>query len=68
MCVFCVQYIANAQEPQQNPFTHVEWRIVSRRYDRNIQTKKQEIKRIDADLRVQRSALQGELCPKGNRS
>ena len=72
MCVICVQWIANAQEELQDPSTHVERREVLGRdvqdYESTIQTCQQEIKKIDADLRVQRSALQGESCPKGNRS
>ena len=72
MCVICVQDIANAQEELQDPSTPVRWRETLGRnvqkYESYIQTCQQEIKGIDADLRVERSALQGELCPKGNRS
>ena len=72
MCVICVQDIANAQEELQDPSTPVklreelEWNVQD--YESDIQTFQQELKGIDADLRVQRSALQGESCPKGNRS
>ena len=72
MCVICVQDIADAQEKLQDPSTPVCRREGLGRdvqvYESTIQTCQQEIKEIDADLRVQRSALQGESCPKGNRS
>ena len=72
MCVICVQRLASAQEELQDPSTPVErreWlgRIVQG-YESIIQTSQQDIEIIEADLRVQRSALQGESCPKGNRS
>ena len=72
MCVICVQRIANAQEKLQDPSTPVARREKLRRSvqfnESSMQTCQQNIKEIDADLRVQRSALQGESCPKGNRS
>ena len=72
MCVICVQYIADAQEELQDPSTPVWQREELGRkvqlYEISIQTCQQEIGGFDADLRVQRSALQGESCPKGNRS
>ena len=70
MCVICVQWIADDQERLKNPF------IIARdreklgrdlhRYESEIQTWKQDITRIDADLRNRMSTLQGESCPKGN--
>ena len=72
MCVICVQDIADAQEELQNPSTPVWQREELGRnlqtYESGMQIIQQGIKGIDADLRVQRSALQGESCPKGNRS
>ena len=72
MCVICVQWIANAQVKLQDPSTSVRQREKlegkAQGYESNIQTSQQKIKGIDADLSVQRSALQGESCPKGNRS
>ena len=72
MCVICVQEIANAQEELQDPSTPVERREelgrIVQGYESMMQTRQQDIKRIEADLSVQGSALQGESCPKGNRS
>ena len=72
MCVICVQGIAKAQKKLQDPFTPVELRVVLGRdvqgYESNIQTRQRAIERIEPHIRVQRSALQGESCPKGNRS
>ena len=68
MCVICVQEIADAQEELQDPSTPVRLREGLggnvQLYESAIQTCQQEIKGIDADLRVQRSALQGESCPR----
>ena len=70
--VICVQRLANAQEKQQDPSNPVERReemgMEVQAYESHIQTSQQNIERIEADLRVERSALQGESCPKGNRS
>ena len=67
-----MQRIANAQEELQDPSTPVEQREELGRnvqdYESNIQTWQQKIGGLDADLRGQRSTLQGESCPKGNRS
>ena len=75
MCVICVQDIANAQEELQDPSTPVERREGLGRdvqvYESTIQTCQQEINENDADLRVQRSALQGkihDLLPLGHDS
>ena len=67
-----MQEIADAQEELQEPSTPV-WRREElgrdvQGYESDIQTIQQEIGGLDADLRGQRSALQGESCPKGNRS
>ena len=71
MCVICVQLIADAQEEKQDLSTSVERREeLGRdvlRYESKIQTWQQDIGRYNAELEVQRSALQGESCPKGNR-
>ena len=72
MCVICVQEIANAQEELQDPSTPVERREELegnvQLYESTIQICQQGINENYADLRVQRSALQGESRPKGNRS
>ena len=72
MCVICVQVIAYDQEELQDPSTPV-WRREElgrnvQGFESTVQTIQQEIGGLDADLRGQRSALQGESCPKGNRS
>ena len=71
MCVICVQGLAYAQEEQQKPSTCVEEREKLGRnvqiYESNIQTRQQDIIRYDAAIVDQRSALQGESCPKGNK-
>ena len=68
MCVICVQLIANAQEELQDPSTPVERREGLGRtvqlYESTIQPGQQAMEKIEADLRVQRSALQGESCPR----
>ena len=64
MCVICVQMIANAQEELQDPSTPVAQREKLGRdvqlYESFTQNRQQKIGIIDADLRVERSALQGE--------
>ena len=61
MRVFCVQLIANAQERLQNSSINLGGKEREvHRYKSFIRTHQQTIGRIDVDIKVQMSALQGE--------
>ena len=63
-----MQWIANSQEELQNSSTSVERREVLGRdvqaYESTIQACQQDMRRYNSELEVQRTALQGESCPR----
>ena len=69
--IICVQVLDDAQKDLQNTSISVSKREELERsvhyYESYIQTFQQDVERTDADLVVERSALQGESYPKGNR-
>ena len=65
MCVICVQELASYLEELKNPSISEAWRELLEEHVKDlkeaIQVHKDKIESCD-------SALQGESCPKGNRS
>ena len=65
MCVICVQWIASDLEELKNPSISEERR---KELERGVKIWKEAIQRNKDKIESYDSRLQGESCPKGNRS